>query len=134
MNTARSWRALFATVCCAALALAAAGADAAEASGAAAVTSGIGVAPVVTTVDGTVRGTAGSAGYAFLGLPYAAPPVGSRRWRPPQAPARWRGVRDGTSFAPSCPQSPKGNPFLPPGPMSEDCLYLNVYTPASPSR
>ena len=67
-------------------------------------------------------------GYAFLGLPYAAPPTGNLRWRPPAPPAGWRGVRDATQFAPSCPQP--ASPFLPPGPFSEDCLYLNVYTPA----
>jgi para-nitrobenzyl esterase len=98
--------------------------------GATAATSGSGAAPIVTTTDGAVRGTAGTGGEAFLGLPYAAPPTGNLRWRPPQPPAHWRGVRDVTSFAPSCPQNPSGNPFLPPGLMSEDCLYLNVYTPA----
>ena len=86
----------------------------------------------MTTSDGAVRGVAvpGSTVDAFLGLPYAAPPTGNLRWRPPQPPAHWQGVRDATSFAPSCPQNPNANPFLPPGPTSEDCLYLNVYTPA----
>ena len=63
----------------------------------------------------------------FLGIPYAAPPTGSLRWRPPQPPPEWQGLRDATQFAPSCPQPP--GPFAPPGPFSEDCLYLNVYTP-----
>ena len=54
-------------------------------------------------------------------------PIGNLRWRPPQAPAGWRGVRDATQFAPSCPQPP--SLFAPPPPFSEDCLYLNVYTP-----
>ena len=75
------------------------------------------------------RGRAREHRHAFLGLPYAAPPTGNLRWRPPQPPAHWQGVRDATSFAPSCPQNPSANPFLPPGPTSEDCLYLNVYTP-----
>jgi para-nitrobenzyl esterase len=66
-------------------------------------------------------------GYAFRGLPYAAPPVGNLRWRAPRRPASWTGVRDATQFAPSCPQA--GSPFLPPAPFSEDCLYLNVSTP-----
>ena len=73
------------------------------------------------------RGGAASGGYQFLGLPYAAPPTGSLRWRPPHPPTAWHGVRDATRFAPSCPQPP--NLFAPPSPFSEDCLYLNVYTP-----
>ena len=133
MTTSRSRRASLAAVCGVALAsltLTAAGATAAETGGATAAASGSGAAPIVTTTDGAVRGTAGPEGYAFLGLPYAAPPIGNLRWRPPQPPAQWRGVRDATSFAPSCPQNPSANPFLPPGLISEDCLYLNVYTPA----
>ena len=131
MNPARSWRAPLAAVCCAALAaltLATASATAAKASVAAAV-PGSGGDPVVTTGDGAVRGLAGGTVDAFLGLPYAAPPTGNLRWRPPQPPTPWPGVRDATSFAPSCPQNPTANPFLPPGPTSEDCLYLNLYTP-----
>ena len=130
MNTARSRRASRAAVCCTALAaltLATAGASSARAS---ATASGLGD-PGVTPSDGAVRGVAGpgSTVDAFLGLPYAAPPTGNLRWRPPQPPAHWPGVRDATSFAPSCPQNPALNPFLPSGPPSEDCLYLNVYTP-----
>ena len=66
-------------------------------------------------------------GYAFRGLPYAAPPTGHLRWRAPQPPASWSGIRDATQYAPSCPQKP--SLFQPPGPQSEDCLYLNVSTP-----
>ena len=133
MKPACTRRASLAAACCAALAaltLATAGATAAKA-GAAAAASGSGGDPVVTTSDGAVRGVAvpGTTVDAFLGLPYAAPPVGNLRWRPPRPPARWQGVRDATSFAPSCPQNPNLNPFLPPGPTSEDCLYLNVSTP-----
>src|SRR5580704_9358344 len=133
MTTSHSRRASLAAVCGVALAsltLTAAGATAAETGGATAAAPGSGAAPIVTTTDGAVRGTAGPGGDAFLGLPYAAPPAGNLRWRPPQPPAPWHGVRDATSFAPSCPQNPAGNPFLPPGLTSEDCLYLNVYTPA----
>ena len=91
--------------------------------------AGSGASPIVRTEGGLVRGAAvPGGGYAFLGLPYAAPPVGRLRWRPPQAPAGWRGVRDGTQFAPSCPQAPSLS--APPPPFSEDCLYLNIYTPA----
>jgi para-nitrobenzyl esterase len=84
---------------------------------------------VTTVADGAVRGVAASGGYEFLGLPYAAAPTGSLRWRPPRPARAWRGVRDATQFAPSCPQPTQRNPFLPPGALSEDCLYLNVYTP-----
>jgi para-nitrobenzyl esterase len=86
-----------------------------------------GGAPMVAVKGGAIRGLAVRAGYEFLGLPYAAPPTGNLRWRPPQRPTRWHGVRDATQFAPSCPQP--ASPFAPPVPFSEDCLYLNVYTP-----
>jgi para-nitrobenzyl esterase len=83
---------------------------------------------VVRIDTGVVRGTTDGNEYAFLGLPYAAPPIGNLRWRPPQPPQPWHGVRDATQYAPSCPQPP--SPFAGPGPFSEDCLYLNVFTPA----
>ena len=89
--------------------------------------SGSNSAPIVATRTGVVRGLQVSGGYAFRGLPYAAPPTGRLRWRPPQPPADRSGLRDATEFAPSCPQQP--NPFQPPGSMNEDCLYLNVSTP-----
>ena len=62
----------------------------------------------------------------WLGIPYAAPPVGDLRWRPPEPHARWHGPRDATHFANHCPQP--GSSF---GGAStnEDCLYLNVYAP-----
>ena len=85
-----------------------------------------GANPIVRINGGLVRGT--TAG-EFLGIPYAAPPTGNLRWRPPAPPASWEGVRDATRFGPSCPQPTAKNPYLPPGPISEDCLYLNVYTP-----
>jgi len=73
--------------------------------------------------DGKVR--------AFLGMPYAAPPVGDLRWKAPAPPAQWKGVRDATNFGARCEQWPiwADYIFLDSGP-SEDCLYLNVYTPA----
>jgi para-nitrobenzyl esterase len=83
--------------------------------------------PIVTIDGGAVRGVAVPGGYAFRGLPYAAAPTGDLRWRPPQPPAAWDGVRHATQFAPSCPQ-PQG-PFGV-GVRSEDCLYLNVATPS----
>ena len=89
----------------------------------------------MATHDGAVRGVAGPRGDAFLGLPYAAPPTANLRWRPPAPPADWQGVRDATQFEPSCPQPSiqQNNTEVPPGAQSEDCLYLNVYTPALPS-
>ena len=68
--------------------------------------SGGGNGPVVTIDTGAVRGLAANGGYEFRGLPYAAPPTGALRWRPPQPAASWKGVRDATTFAPSCPQVP----------------------------
>jgi para-nitrobenzyl esterase len=83
--------------------------------------------PVVGTANGTVRGTSSGPVDEFLGIPYAAPPVGALRWRPPQPAASWSGVRDATQFAPHCPQlaSPFGLAST-----SEDCLFLNVFTPS----
>jgi para-nitrobenzyl esterase len=83
--------------------------------------------PIATVEGGAVRGETEGGVSAFRGLPYAAPPTGHLRWRAPQPPAAWRGVRDATRYAPSCPQKP--SLFAPPGPQSEDCLYLNVSTP-----
>jgi para-nitrobenzyl esterase len=83
-------------------------------------------APILRIEGGAVRGAAVSGIYQFLGLPYAAPPTGELRWRPPQPPRAWDGVRDATKFGPSCPQP--ASLFAPPAPFSEDCLYLNVYT------
>ena len=83
---------------------------------------------VVATAGGAVHGKAVAATREFLGIPYAAPPVGALRWQPPRPAAPWHGTRAATSYAPHCPQ--------PPGSFgrastSEDCLYLNVFTPAA---
>jgi para-nitrobenzyl esterase len=82
--------------------------------------------PQAGTVNGAVRGLANGAVDEFLGIPYAAPPVGALRWQPPQPAANWSGVLDATQFAPHCPQSP--SPFGQAS-TSEDCLFLNVFTP-----
>ena len=86
-----------------------------------------GSSPVIGTSDGAVRGLASGAVDEFLGIPYAAPPVGALRWRPPQPAARWSGVRDAMQFGPHCPQlaSPFGQAST-----SENCLFLNVFTPS----
>jgi para-nitrobenzyl esterase len=86
--------------------------------------------PVAITANGAVRGLAvpisGGSVNEFLGIPYAAPPVGALRWQPPQPAASWSGVRDATQFGPHCPQlaSPFGQAST-----SENCLFLNVFTP-----
>ena len=82
---------------------------------------------VVATVGGAVRGKAAAAGEEFLGIPYAAPPVGALRWQPPRPAVPWQGTRAATSYAPHCPQ-PSGA-FGRASP-TENCLYLNVFTPA----
>ena len=83
--------------------------------------------PVRGTANGPVRGLANGAVDEFLGIPYAAPPVGALRWQPPQPAASWSGVRDATRFAPHCPQA--ATPFGQAS-TSEDCLFLNVFTPS----
>jgi para-nitrobenzyl esterase len=83
----------------------------------------------VTIAYGTVQGTTRASGVrAFLGIPYAAPPVGKLRWMPPQPVKVWDGVRVCTSSGPWCPQPAPlfGNET---GPQDEDCLYLNVWSP-----
>ena len=92
---------------------------------------------------GLVSGVAGA--YAdvrvFKGLPYAAPPVGELRWREPQPPAKWDGIRVAEAFSANCMQRAAGGGAFPPyggdrsaTRMSEDCLYLNVYTTAASAR
>jgi len=91
--------------------------------------------PVSTTVQtqpGPVRGS-GTDVMAFKGIPYAAPPTGDRRWRPPAAAERWTDVRDATQFGPRCPGTPPARAGALGGPASEDCLTLNVWTPAKSS-
>jgi para-nitrobenzyl esterase len=85
--------------------------------------------PFAFTFSGPVRGTVTSAGVSeFLGIPYAAAPVANLRWRPPVPHAPWFQPLDATQFASHCPQTP--SPF---GTASttEDCLFLNVFTPES---
>lgn len=95
----------------------------------------------VTCEQGTLEGLAvGDPSItAFRGVPFAAPPVGPLRWRPPQSPAPWQGVRCAFDDAPACLQPIPGasNPFYdkewgmdPAIPLDEDCLYLNIWTPA----
>ncbi|MFZ1996276.1 MAG: carboxylesterase family protein [Solirubrobacteraceae bacterium] len=86
---------------------------------------------VVPTRDGALQGETAAGVDQWLGIPYAAPPVGSLRWKPPEPAAAWHGVRPALTLPPACPQLPSGN-----GPRSEneDCLYLSIYRPAGVSR
>jgi para-nitrobenzyl esterase len=113
-------------LCTAAIALGAVPAIATAAAASPAATKSNAGAPVVTLADGAVRGAATGTADEFLGIPYAAAPIGPLRWRPPRPAAHWSGVRDATTFAPHCAQ-----PATPFGlaSSSEDCLYLNVFAP-----
>ncbi len=87
----------------------------------------------VKTEQGKVMGKTINDGKvkAFLGLPYAAPPVGDQRWKAPEPPAKWKGARDATKFAAHCAQNHVFDDMVFQGPpASEDCLFLNVYAPA----
>src|ERR1700679_4044790 len=87
----------------------------------------------IKTDKGKVQGKLSSDGQirAFLGIPYAAPPIGPLRWRPPQPSQKWSGVRPAIAFGSHClQQSPfEDMHFRDPG-ESEDCLTLNIWTPA----
>jgi para-nitrobenzyl esterase len=100
---------------------------------------GIGAAqqtpPVVKVDSGQLPGAIDDGVVSYKGIPFAAPPVGELRWRPPQPVAPWTGVRPPTQFAADCMQGRFGPPQAAganasPGP-SEDCLYINVWRPAS---
>jgi para-nitrobenzyl esterase len=89
--------------------------------------------PVVQLGDGAVRGTAGNGVAAFLGVPYAAPPFGPNRMRPPQPVTSWSGERDAIAYGPTVPKGdypPQYQPLFPEVVIAgEDCLNLNVWTP-----
>jgi para-nitrobenzyl esterase len=112
---------------------------------------------VVRVDSGQLQGVKADCVISFKGIPFAAPPVGELRWRPPQPTPRWTGVRQAAEFGPSCMQGRGGGPppgagaragapaaaaqGAPPAPAaapaaqgpSEDCLYLNVWRPADPA-
>jgi para-nitrobenzyl esterase len=93
-----------------------------------------GQAPTAQVHAGVVQGAMIDGLKVFRGVPYAAPPVGELRWRPPQPVEAWRGILHANSFSPQCLQRPfaPGSPYASaPRPASEDCLYLNITSGAA---
>jgi para-nitrobenzyl esterase len=104
--------------------------------------------PTVSVTGGAVRGYLAAPGAVFKAIPFAEPPVGALRWREPQPVKPWRGVRDATRYSAACVQNPIGTAiFLAPlarrygesfptprWDLSEDCLYLNIWTPEWPAK
>jgi para-nitrobenzyl esterase len=86
-------------------------------------------APVQTN-GGQVQGVEENGAIVFKGIPFAAPPVGPLRWRAPQPPAPWSGVRHANRYSPICMQRGAYPEDSPTEQMSEDCLYLNIWVPA----
>ncbi|MBX7434700.1 carboxylesterase family protein [Mycobacterium sp. Y57] len=87
---------------------------------------------VAHTSYGALRGDASGDILVFRGVPYAAAPTGERRWRPSQPPASWAGVREAIAFGPIAPQDISPERLAKRGlTMSEDCLTLNIWTPAA---
>ena len=99
-------------------------------------TSAKSASPTVITANGVVKGMVEKTGVTiFKGIPFAAPPVGDRRWKEPQPVQNWKGILDGTQFGNNAMQygvfgdmafRSKGN--------GEDCLYLNVWTPSTAKK
>ena len=92
------------------------------------------VAQQVVTESGTISGVSTSSLSVYKGVPFAAPPVGDLRWRPPMPAARWIGTRKADAFAPACMQVGVSMPGETPPVVSEDCLYLNIWTPAKDAQ
>ena len=88
-------------------------------------------AQAATTESGVLKGTSTDGLNIYKGVPYAAPPLGDLRWRPPDPVKPWTGVRDATEFAPACMQIGKTMPGETPPAVNEDCLYLNIWAPAT---
>jgi len=85
----------------------------------------------VEIADGLVEGTREDNLTIYRGIPYASPPVGELRWRPPARPQPWQGVLKATAFKPACPQIGAVVPGMEVQATREDCLYLNIWTAAS---
>jgi para-nitrobenzyl esterase len=89
----------------------------------------MGWAKPVQVESGTVEGASERGFTAYLGIPFAAPPVGELRWREPRPAPKWQGIRKATTFAPACLQKGVSMPGEKPPVTNEDCLYLNIWTP-----
>ena len=87
--------------------------------------------PQVKVEAGLLQGTSENGLSVYRGIPFAAPPVGDLRWRPPQPAAKWQGLKPADKFGPRCYQGGRGAPGVE---TSEDCLYLNVWSPARSAR
>jgi para-nitrobenzyl esterase len=85
---------------------------------------------IVETTHGKIEGSTSDGCFRFLGIPYAAPPVGALRFRPPQPFTPWTGILPAQTAGTACPQPDGLLPGMAPGPQDENCLFLNVYTPA----
>jgi para-nitrobenzyl esterase len=85
----------------------------------------------VTLVQGVLSGNQEGGVSSFLGIPYAAPPIGAQRWKPPASPVSWPGVRDARAAGPACPQPERQERLIERNPalQSEDCLTLNIWSP-----
>jgi para-nitrobenzyl esterase len=96
------------------------------------------LAQIVDAPSGSVQGTREGEMRVFKGIPYAVPPLGGMRWRPPAPMQPWTGVRAATEFGPACvqPQSKTPSVYSPaePLPVSEDCLTLNIWAPANAKK
>lgn len=93
--------------------------------------------PSVKIEDGELAGKLSADGHVriFLGIPFAAPPVGPLRWKPPQPSAKWKGVKQATAFGPRCMQpTVNADMVFHDSGLSEDCLTLNVWAPASAKK
>jgi para-nitrobenzyl esterase len=90
-----------------------------------------GAAQQVVTESGTISAERANGLSVYKGIPFAAPPVGDRRWLPPMPAASWTGSRKADAFAPACMQVGVSMPGEAPPAVSEDCLYLNIWTPAN---
>ncbi len=94
----------------------------------------LGQSPQTATESGAISGVRAGGLSVYKGVPFAAQPVGGLRWRPPMPVAPWTGTRKADAFAPACMQVGVSMPGETPPAVSEDCLYLNIWTPANSPR